>query len=49
MKTDEDKKPTCSHGEKKGHDEKHCWTLHPGLKSKWAQHKNGKKKAMTIV
>lgn len=28
---------TCSHYDKKGHDEEHCWRLHPALKPKWAQ------------
>jgi hypothetical protein len=32
MKKDEEKNPTCSYCEKKGHDEKHCWKLHPELK-----------------
>ena len=49
VKKDEEKKPTCSHCEKKGHDEKHCWKLHPELKSKWAQPRKGKKKTMTMV
>jgi hypothetical protein len=29
VKKNEEKKPTCSNCEKKGHDEKHCWKLHP--------------------
>jgi hypothetical protein len=49
VKKDEEKNPTCSHCEKKGHDEKHCWKLHPELKPKWAQPRKGKKKTMTIV
>jgi hypothetical protein len=49
MKKDEEKKPTSSHYEKKGNDEKHCWKLHPKLKPKWAQPRKSKKKATTIV
>jgi hypothetical protein len=49
VKKDEENNPTCSHCEKKGHDEKHCWKLHPELKPKWSQPRKGKKKAMTIV
>jgi hypothetical protein len=41
MKKDEDNKPTCSHCEKKGHDDKHCWNLHPALKPKWAHPRKG--------
>jgi hypothetical protein len=36
VKKDEDKNPTCSHCENKGHDENHCWKLHPELKPKLA-------------
>jgi hypothetical protein len=49
MKKDEEQKPTCSHWKKKGHDENHCWKLHPELKKKWAQPRQGKKKTTTIV
>jgi hypothetical protein len=35
--------------QKKGHDENHCWKLHPELKPKWAQPRKGKKKTTTIV
>jgi hypothetical protein len=49
VKKDEEKKPTCSHYEKKGHDEKHCWKLHPESKPKWAQCRKGNKKTTTIV
>jgi hypothetical protein len=49
VKKDEEKKPTCSHYEKKGLDKKHYWKLHPELKPKWAHRKKGKKKTTTIV
>ena len=32
----EEEKPTCSHCEKRGHDEDHCWNFHPKLRPKWA-------------
>jgi hypothetical protein len=43
MKKD-DERPSCSHCQKKGHDEDHCWKLHPELKPNWARHQKGKKK-----
>ena len=47
---DEENQPTCSHCEKKGHDENNFWKLHLELKLKWAHPRKGKKKkAMTIV
>jgi hypothetical protein len=49
MKKDKEKKPTCSHCKKKGHEEAKCWKLHPELKLKWAQPRKGNKKTMTIV
>jgi hypothetical protein len=49
MKKDEERNPTCSHYEKKGHDEKHCWKLHPKLKPKWAHPRKGKNKTGTIM
>jgi hypothetical protein len=49
MKKDEERKPTRSHYDKKGHDEKHCWKLHQELKLKWAQPRKGKNKTVTIV
>jgi hypothetical protein len=45
----EKKNPTCSHYEKKGHDEKHCWNLNPKLKPKWAHPSKGKNNTTTIV
>lgn len=30
-------KLSCTHCDRKGHDEYHCWKLHPELKPKWAQ------------
>jgi hypothetical protein len=27
-------KPSCTHCKKEGHDEAHCWSLHPELKPK---------------
>jgi hypothetical protein len=38
----DDQRPSCSHCEKKGHDEEHCWKLHPELNPKWACHQKGK-------
>ena len=32
-----DEKLSCTHCDRKGHDEEHCWKLHPELKPKWAQ------------
>jgi hypothetical protein len=28
----EETKPTCSHCKKEGHDDAHCWKLHPDLR-----------------
>lgn len=48
-----DDKLSCSHCERKGHDEDHCWKLHPKLKPKWAHKQNqkqkGKEKAKNVV
>jgi hypothetical protein len=40
---------SCSHCHNKGHDEDHCWKLHPDLKRKWAWHHKSKKKTTTMV
>ena len=44
-----DTKLSCSHCQKDGHDEEHCWKLHPDLKPKWAQHQRGKKKTTATI
>lgn len=41
-------KPSCTHCEKKWHDEEHCWKLHPELRPKRNDIKE-KKKAVAIV
>jgi hypothetical protein len=42
-------KHTCSHCDKKGHEEAKCWKLHPKMKLKWDQPRNGNKNTMTMV
>jgi len=49
VKKDEENKPTCSHWDKKGNDEKHCWNLDPKLKPKWYHPRKGKEKITTIA
>ena len=39
-----DEKLSCTHCDRKGHDEEHCWKLHPELKPKWVQKCNQKQK-----
>jgi hypothetical protein len=42
-------KPTCKHCKKVGHDEDHCWILHPDLKPKnYANHGRRNTIAMTV-
>jgi hypothetical protein len=45
---EEEKNLPCSHCEKKGHDDNHCWMLHQELKPKWGHPRKGKKKNTTI-
>ena len=44
-----DTKLLCSHFQKVGHDEEHCWKLHLDLELKWDQHQRGKKNTNTII
>lgn len=50
MKKEEGEKSTCSHCQKKGHEDAKCWKLHLELKPKWfnKDHK-GKKKTTVVV
>jgi hypothetical protein len=48
MKKDEEENPTCSHCNKKGHQEETCWKLHPERLPKKFNDK-GTQKATTIV
>jgi hypothetical protein len=41
-------KRTCTHGKKEGHDEDHCWILHPEMKTKKYAN-NGKNKTTTAT
>jgi len=49
VKKKEEENPTCSHCEKKEHEEEKCWKFHPELKLKWAQPRKGKNNTTTIV
>jgi hypothetical protein len=41
--TRKEEKPTCKHCKKEGHDEDHCWQLHPEKRPKWFKEKKGRK------
>lgn len=47
-KKKKEEKPSCAHCKKKGHDEEHCWKLHPELKPKNSGGK-GEHKTIAIV
>jgi hypothetical protein len=38
-----EEKPSCKHCKKKGHDEDHCWKLHPEKRPKWFKERKGRK------
>jgi len=44
-----DVKLSCSHCQRDGHEEDHCWKLHPNLKPKWSKKQKGRRKTTTIV
>ena len=44
----EEEKPTCSHCQRKGHEEAKCWKLHPEFKPKWFKDHNGKQKTAVV-
>jgi hypothetical protein len=40
--TRKEEKPSCKHCKKEGHDEDHCWQLHPEKRPKWFKERKGK-------
>jgi hypothetical protein len=40
----EEEKLSCKHCKKGGHDEEHCWQLHPDKRPKWFKEEKGRKK-----
>jgi hypothetical protein len=40
--TRKEEKPSCRHCNKEGHDEDHCWQLHPEKRSKWFKENKGR-------
>jgi hypothetical protein len=36
--------PSCKHCNKEGHDEDHCWQLHPEKRPKWFKEKKGRQR-----
>ena len=45
----EKEKPTCSHCQRKGHEEEKCWKLRSEIKPKWFRDQKGKQQTTTIV
>jgi hypothetical protein len=40
--TRKEEKPSCKHFKKEGHDEDHCWQLHPEKRPKWFKENKGR-------
>ena len=49
MKKDEGEKPTCSHCQRKGHEEAKCWKLHMEFRPKWLKDRKGKQKTIVVI
>ena len=45
----EEEKLSCKHCKKEGHDEEHCWQLHPNKRPKWSKGNKGKQKVATLI
>jgi hypothetical protein len=41
--TRKEERPSCKNYRKEGHDEDHCWKLHPDKRLKWFKEKKGRK------
>jgi hypothetical protein len=40
---------SCKHCKKEGHDDDHCWKLHPEKRSKWFKERKGRKNVATTT
>jgi hypothetical protein len=42
-----EEKPSCKNCKKEGHDEDHCWQLHPKKRPKWFKERKGRQTVAT--
>jgi hypothetical protein len=47
--TRKEEKLSCKHCKKEGHDDDHCWKLHPEKRSKWFKERKGRKIVATAT
>jgi hypothetical protein len=47
--TVKEKKLSCKHCNKEGHDDEHCWKLHPEKRPKWLKERKGRQKVATTT
>jgi hypothetical protein len=47
--TMKEKKLSCQHCKKEGHDDDHCWKLHPEKRSKWFKERKGRQTVATTT
>jgi hypothetical protein len=47
--TVKEEKLSCKHCKKEGHDDDHCWQLHPKKRPKWFKEMKGRKKVATTI
>jgi hypothetical protein len=40
---------SCKHYKKEGHDDEHCWRLHPEKRPKWLKERKGRQKVATTT
>ena len=49
VKKEEEENPTCSHCQRKGHEEAKCWKLHLEFKHKWFKDQKGKQQTTIVI
>jgi hypothetical protein len=47
--TVKEEKLSCKHCKKEGHDDEHCWKLHPEKRPKWFKERKGRQKVATTT